>query len=780
MTTMRQLQLSNMYYFDDEINAEKANQLIVYHYSLNNQYTWWESKGYLDAELDSRQFAYLVRGSDLYIAVQDSDSTPPEIRNKNREIIQPERVYYDARLNPVWIRLMMRLLRAFGSHCKGAYSLGLPLLNLHSWSTGIDAMSIDCRTQQLKDKRTTEVILKCTNIPLRIVDEMDLSKNKDPLWMYDKNKILVRWYPDKDKKPKGALYREILKGKNRRKQRAFIDLTSPRSFLGSRPMILAPIIEEFIEFSRRYGFDLHCKTLNLEKLKTNTKYSTVKNQTKFSSIDFSGEVKVLDLRFNRSITSNDVLKKLQEMMDHRNFNVQCRLLEDDLLVSSLQKNERLLVLLDQVKGVENDQYVYTKHLVTECAVQHININPHDIIMDPVEEKYLLEVETEKSETLFIADKNYYDYKLEMFDLKEYQEEINIKLDVVLKELALKKILINPDQLISEVLPNQQACFNSDVIVISEGYLFTIKNDRPILIPLNLENEEIMLQLNTYLSDFSINIFSLLALIYEQWPYHYRDEKQYKSLEKRTLILSKMTNGEISIMMADPSYEPIHIFPSGMKDVHANLIKKQANHPLVDWWISENDLERLYDLVKNLGDDGSLNPKVLQRLMQELPKLLELWRLEVSTLYNENVVSISYLQIKKKVFAIWLQNNNKKKDTYLSGAWDTLLSEYFDRLLTDIKRWLKNIPGIQHLWFDKEQGYYIVGSLAAPKDKLMRQPSIQRWHALSGEMNIQLLADLLDVDWVRMNQLAGNPCALTLIKRWKEINRHTSELAMLIQ
>lgn len=43
------------------------------------------------------------------------------------------------------------------------------------------------------------------------------------------------------------------------------------------------------------------------------------------------------------------------------------------------------------------------------------------------------------------------------------------------------------------------------------------------------------------------------------------------------------------------------------------------------------------------------------------------------------------------------------------------------------------------------------------------------------MNIQL-----PVDWVRMNQLAGNPCALTLIKRWKEINKYKSELIMLVQ
>lgn len=37
----------------------------------------------------------------------------------------------------------------------------------------------------------------------------------------------------------------------------------------------------------------------------------------------------------------------------------------------------------------------------------------------------------------------------------------------------------------------------------------------------------------------------------------------------------------------------------------------------------------------------------------------------------------------------------------------------------------------------------------------------------GELNSELLAGLVDVDWVRMNQLAGNPCVATLVRRWKE-------------
>ena len=39
--------------------------------------------------------------------------------------------------------------------------------------------------------------------------------------------------------------------------------------------------------------------------------------------------------------------------------------------------------------------------------------------------------------------------------------------------------------------------------------------------------------------------------------------------------------------------------------------------------------------------------------------------------------------------------------------------------------------------------------------------------IAGGINSELLAGLVDVDWVRMNQLAGNPCVATLVRRWKE-------------
>jgi hypothetical protein len=104
-----------------------------------------------------------------------------------------------------------------------------------------------------------------------------------------------------------------------------------------------------------------------------------------------------------------------------------------------------------------------------------------------------------------------------------------------------------------------------------------------------------------------------------------------------------------------------------------------------------------------------------------------------------------------------------------------LSLVFERPLTDPRSWLRNIPGIQKLWYDEHQKYVVVGGLAPLQTKLQRQPSIRQWHSLRGTTDFEFLAGLLDVDWVRMNQLAGNPCVSVLVRRWQECNLFVNKL-----
>lgn len=175
---IRFLPLSHMIYRDNEIDREKAEKLVVYHYPLSKNYRWKEWQTQIDDELGRRYYPYLMKSHKdqfgLYVALDSEQDNPPIIKNGDGIIVEPTRVHYEAMLNPVWIRLIMRKVSAFGSHCKGSHTLGCPLLQTDVWksknSCGINAISLDCRTQQRSDKNITEVILFHKNVPLRPVD----------------------------------------------------------------------------------------------------------------------------------------------------------------------------------------------------------------------------------------------------------------------------------------------------------------------------------------------------------------------------------------------------------------------------------------------------------------------------------------------------------------------------------------------------------------------------------------------------------------------------------
>uniref|UniRef100_UPI00262896C6 hypothetical protein n=1 Tax=Otariodibacter sp. TaxID=3030919 RepID=UPI00262896C6 len=653
-------------------------------------------------------------------------------------------------------------------------------------------ISLDCRTQQLKDNETVEIALFYTNVPLRpISNNEELSKIKKPLWIYDKNKVLVRWYPN-EKKPTGILFKEIPKSKNSRKQRPFLDLSSPDKFMQSWPMILKPIQDEFIRFASNYGFKLFPKTLNLEPLPLKTKYQAVKTKSKFSSIDISGKIKIIDLRVNTDITCKEIIHLFDSLITSKGINIDWEILSeigaDNLHQLELQKSDRVLILIDQEKGIENDRYLLTRFIAKKYAIQHINVNPNYVYGDPIGEGLLIESNDDDPIKLYPAiDSQYYTYNYSMLNNDSYKEAITIKLEVVLKELELKRLLLDSNRLISAVLPLQKSCLNDNTIVITDGYFFTVANDRPILMPFDPTDKNMVQKIDKYLLSFGTSVDDLLNLIHKNWPYAYRQDvvmdyygtnpdKQKQFTSKITLILSKNENEQVAIMMQDPLYDKPNILPLGMEDVYSHLMKKQKTYPISDWLI--NDIEPLEHITHKLCENGILSDSKARRFLDELPHLFEFWQNHLSVLYQQNETSSTYHQIKREVITQWLALRQKQKDTSISGCLDTVLSHYFNKPLNDVKRWMTDIPGIQRLWHDKEKGYFIVGGLASPKNQLMRQPSIRQWHSLQGELDIKLLSDLLDVDWVRMNQLAGRPCAATLIKRWKEIN-FDDEYAMLI-
>lgn len=80
---IRELPLSHLIYKDHEIDAEKAKQLVVYHYALSKGYRWKEWEACIDGELSHRpHFSYLMRSYNgifgLFVAVEDESAQPPK------------------------------------------------------------------------------------------------------------------------------------------------------------------------------------------------------------------------------------------------------------------------------------------------------------------------------------------------------------------------------------------------------------------------------------------------------------------------------------------------------------------------------------------------------------------------------------------------------------------------------------------------------------------------------------------------------------------------------
>lgn len=803
---VRPLPLSHTIYQDSEIDTEKAERLVVYHYPLAKSYRWKEWQTHLDTELSDRYYPYLMRSYrgqfGLFIALDSEEGTPPTIKNSDDVILSPERVRYAPEMNPIWIRLIMRKAMAFGSHSQGSHTLGRPLLKIDVWSgkksTGINAISLDCRTQQLPDKNTTEIVLFYENVPLRPVagclgEQEDDKQHRGSFWTYGKNNVLVRWIPTHGETPQGTVYKEIRKSKNKRKQRAFLDLSSAKAVKSSWPYILKSVQDELIKQAQEFGFELRPKVLNLRPLPVKTKYKTNPSTRKLiPSMNLDVEVEVLDLRVSRTVSASEMVEHIQQVLKEKGLGTQLNLLSkvqpDDVANLSFKKDQRVLVLIDQLKGVVDDRYSLTRSLHSKVACQHINVNPNDLIGDSVAENLLVEQSKgDDSKTYLIpeVDSPYYNYNITQLQNKQCKEALKRNAEIAIKELELKHLLLDNEAKISTSLPEQRELLTENLVVIVNGYLFTVRDDRPVILPFNPPVPSCVADCDDILSSFHTSVEELLSLLQQKWPYNYRpqvvmqgfgslEEKLTRFARRLTIVIHRAD--VVLIYFQDPKYETPHMIPHNLNEVIETINSKSISLPLVKWKLPEREDIPAY--IDKLVKEEILSDSNKHTLLKELDDLYVCWYGSLRNFARDSIREVSYKNLKKDFFDRFLAIKNShlepdetaksRNSPALISAWTKLLSKLFNRHLDDERVWLRNnVPGIQRLWHDPDQGYYVVGGLASPKRKILRQPSIRQWHALQGRLDTELLTALVDVDWVRTNQLAGNPCVATLVNRWQE-------------
>ncbi|MGO5000246.1 hypothetical protein [Oceanisphaera sp. W20_SRM_FM3] len=764
---MSVLKTSLLTYRDDGIKVEKADLLPVYRYPLTMAgVKFWQWRECLDTQLSAHSYPYYLCGPYLYVALQNESDRLPIIKADDGSELVPERVSYAPVHNHIWLKLLLRRVGHQAGKTQGYRALGKPLLKLDEWAganPGVETIDIDAVVRQRRDKCTTEVQLSFSNVMLRKLKVGEARRGR--LWERGQDGWFARWFCGQGKE-EAVLYREIVKSKNTRQQRPFLDLTSPKGLNASRSYVIQQVVETFTELALGYGFVLQAEQLNITHYEAHHK----EGQQRLASLPVANfPITLIDARENIEIPFAKLQPFFQSLLTKQGVEVELRLPlapTNDLHDICFLPQQRYLVILDQGKGLPDDPYHITQgkmHAVPNAAVQHLIINPNE--MDAkinIEQWFSRDEEDQITE----VHKDYYAYQFA--DLLACANSLAIKLAVCVKELHFKQLMRDPCARISGYLP-WHAAHLADISLVAEGCLFTVQDDRPQVLPLTLSDPSTRLRLNALLARHNIDCQTLLATLLQQWPYGYSPQQEIntdvdKFIKKQVILLQ----GQQQLLLQSPQHHTPILTPQGLGEITPILAGRKENYPLASWRLPHDYQYKPRPAVlrQMLITGETVSEHMLQKLLTHLPQLCLDWQ---QVLVEQGALEKVSFEPLRKAF-------NKRaelsvgKDKNLFGLWWQWLSATLNRPIYDPRVWLRSIPGLKGLWLDEAKGVYLVGQISNLKLKLMRQPSIYRWHALRGELNADTLMPLLDVDFVRMGSLAGRVYPHLFIRLFKELEK----------
>lgn len=769
---MPELKTSLLTYRDDLIDADRARLLPVYLYPLHMvNVKSWQWRECLDSQLSSHSSPYYVQGTRLYVALNNESDRLPIIKAADGTELGPERLEYAPVHNPIWLKLLLRRVGHQAGKMRGYRALGKPLLKIDEWAganPGVEAIDIDGNVRQRRDQCTTEVQLSFSNVTLRKLKEDDNRRGR--LWSRGQDGWFCRWFADQREEQHqehSVLYREAPKAKNTRKQRPFLDLTAPQKLNASRSYFIQQFVEAYMESAQAYGFPLQAEVLNITQYAHRHRANNKKRLASLPLANFA--VTLIDARENIDIPFRDIHAFLQPLLAQQGIDV--TLLLPTKTAKNLQNifflpQQRYLVVLDQGKGLPHDPYLITQqkmHAVPSCALQHLIINPHEMNDNSQTEQWFTR---DAEDNIIEVQDDYYDYQLD--DLKQHAGSLAIKLAVCIKELHFKQLMRDPRARISDYLP-QHAAHLSEISLIAEGCLFTVQDDRPLVVPLTLSDPIQLARCNAILARHHLDCAQLLQQLITHWPYGFGPQSEIandvdKFIKRQVILLQ----GNTHIFLQSPQQHTPMLTPKGLTELMPLLIGRQQSYPLSSWRLPSEYRDKPSPLALRelLVTGSSTTDNALHKLLLHLPQLCRDWQYVIAQHNGQSMISFDPL---RKAF-----NDQAKHcvggDKQVLGLWWQWLSATLDRPVYEPRVWLRTVPGLSGLWLDEEQGVYLVGELSALKLTLTRQPSIYRWHTLRGQLNADTLMPLLDVDFVRMGSLAGRVYPHLFIRLFYELNK----------
>ena len=756
------LKTSFLTYRDDQINASKASRLCVYRYPLETLgKQFWDWMEQTDSQLSRSSYPYYLHSpsKNLYVALENDGLPLPKITAKDGTELIAEKVEYEPRHNPIWLRLILRMIGHELGMTKGYRALGKPMLKLAEWggkTPGFEAIDIDTQVWQRSDKVTTEVSIKFDNVRLKKLGEDDKKNGK--IWCYGKDGWLARWFPGEEEY--GVLYQELKKAKGSRKNRPFLNLKSDKLLTTSRGYFLGKLVAEFQNKAAEYGFPLKQDELKLDKYASFHRPDKGKRMKSLPLLEY--KVYVVDARENLDIEMEDIIAWFSRLLSGEGLEIELISFPkqphnlNDLV---LEPNSRYLVVLDQRQGLPQDPYELTSRFAKETAVQHVIINPHEIGDVEVEKWF----ETNSDGTVIGVAEDYFDYDFSL--LESHSSAVALRLVVCAKELHFKQLMRDKSATIEQYLPFQSDLL-TDITLISNGHLLSFYGSRPVIFPFKLSDPDVLAQINQHLSNHDISADALIASAFENWPYGFSPEEKYRNNPDK--FLKRMTfflKGKGTILLQNPGHISPVLTPDGIEGVLQLLKNKKAKRLPKEWLIPESAGQSSFetDLDRIFKDSVKKNERL--KFQSILIQLVDKWNLLIRQLPHNKVLSQNELRPQfNKIIEDVIGGDRK-----MLGWWWRFLSSILNYDVYDPRVWLREIPGLKDIWYDSERGYYLVGDLNNLNVEIERQPSISRWHAMRGQANPSVLMPYLDVDFIRVGQFAGRVFPHMLIRCHEEMS-----------
>lgn len=746
----------------------------------------------------------------------------------------PERVEFNIDYLSIWLRLIFRRALMLDSSCVGLNDRR-GVLRIQSCVEKANLIegagpkirmvvrSFDCEVLHNKSTDLIRVPINSMRVVLEPIERHEIHPKSRDIWLRSHANYVFKAHSLSWIQDGLETFSEV---KDKSVDNHFINLEDEDGLKASRTYIYADIQARFIKEALVYGIDLKPMELELTRLERLKASKALRGKDTLSMSVFK-QIHVVDLRKDKSLNVIELLNEccprvLSQYDEHGEYRknispkdpfdvefVYSDIDESNLTPDVFDRKKVYLAVIDHTENAADDHYIKDVSLKSAMAIQHININPYDVLGlisrynskrksktcnlsllssmddDECEEglrglhyRYwsdhmdeICEPKTKSSQACnelasLMGVSNPQAVLKKSPKYEKYKNNLSRRLYSSILSLHKKALVlgcIDIDSLfpgyVDVIAAGGFTPFSPDVVCLYDGVMFTTESSEDNNLYLKAcyvdgDDEDLVASVNKVLARFDFNFDSLAKLVRDKYPYVHWDYNDQpfdpnKDFKRRRHFLSRL------ILVIHRDEKGVHVALQDKRSGIDKLVLRDPQKALDLLMGAERvrppelyllpDEDAFFAYTERVCDEYF----VLQRDVDSLRLKYTVIKETINSTFEGKKESVPFDSIKKTLGSLKLSSTHKK-------VLAALYSIYLGERLVDPKNWIKESLN-SDISLDENSGFIMIGSKDDFKNKIERQPSLKAFHSLQGDVNWDLLISMFDVDWVRDGAYAGNLC-----------------------